>query len=228
MSAKPSPSNAHPDTDSSLRRTLEVERGKWESWAKSEIRSIEGRRDHELRRLDRFATALAAADTSPPSPRRRRRGRGTGPTTAEAAEQRRESVLRLVVERGSVSFAEILDSLRMPEVSTRSALKRLVSAGLVIRTGTGRATRYEPAPGTEARAGGDAPSTRVVRTRKAIQASLLATIEERGWARPDELAQSVHVSRAEVERECKELIRAGEIRMDQRERRSIYVFKRAA
>jgi hypothetical protein len=51
----------------------------------------------------------------------------------------------------------------------------------------------------------------------------LATLEDRGSASLEELAQALRASREEIQKECGALIREEEIRMARRDGRAVYV-----
>ncbi|MBK5219780.1 MAG: hypothetical protein JJE35_08340 [Thermoleophilia bacterium] len=208
---------------------LEAERRKLQGWAAGLVRDIEDQRDRRLRSLDQASSALVQSDEAAPKgapAKRTRRRKKRGPNAAVLAERRRHAIYRFLVEqRRPLGFSEIYRSLRLSEFSTRSALKRLVEEKMVIRTGTGSATRYEARPdGSGVSTGGSAPPN----DQGTVQGRLLATIEDRGSASVDELAQAVGAPREEVQRECGALIREEEIRMARRDGRAVYVSQRAA
>lgn len=222
-----------PETESAVRKALDTERRKLQAWAAGLIRDIEDQRDYGLRRLDKVASALtdegegASRKASPAKSRRRRSGRGR-PKVAALAEKRRQAVYRFLVEQGrSLALTEIRRSLRLSEFSTRSALKRLMVEGTVIRIGTGSGTRYQAKPGAAS-----APAVDVgpphTPTEGTIQGRLLATLQDRGSASLEELAQAVRAPREKIERECGGLIREEEIRMARRNGRPVYVHQQAA
>lgn len=224
---------ALPETESAVRKALDAERRKLQAWAAGVIRDIEDQRDHGLRRLDQVASALTEegkampGKASPAKSRRRRSGRGR-PTVAALAEKRRQAIHRFLVEQDRpLALAEIRRLLRLSEFSTRSALKRLILEGMVIRTGTGSGTRYQAKPDAASALAVDVgpPHNPLEGT---LQGRLLATLEDRGSASLEELAQAVRTPREEVERECGGLIREEEIRMARRNGRPVYVHQQAA
>jgi DNA-binding IclR family transcriptional regulator len=143
-------------------------------------------------------------------------------TTPAAALERREGILRFVLEADHpVAAGEIREALNLSEHATRSALRRLVEDRELIRAGTGRASRYKPMP--------SAPGSRAaapVRLKQGTaQGIVLATIEDRGFASLEELRQATRLPEQEVLAICGGLIREGEIEMDRRNDRPVYIRK---
>jgi hypothetical protein len=224
---------ALPDTESAVRRALEAERRKLRAWAISLIRDIEDQRDLGLRRLDRAASVLAEGDTGvskASGKRKRRRSRKRrGPSAAAVAENRRQAMHRFLVEQGRpTAFSEIHRSLRLSEFSARSVLKRLMAEGAVARVGTGSATRYQARSESLADSVPGAGARPLAQRQGTMQGRLLATLEDRGSASLEELAQAVRASREEIEKECGALIREEEIHMARRDGRAVYVSQGAA
>ncbi|MBS1881482.1 MAG: hypothetical protein JSS97_00830 [Actinobacteria bacterium] len=219
-----------PDTGSTVRRALETERRRLHAWAAGLVKEVEGRRDEGLRRLDLSESALTAgtevatkrAATTP-----RRAGGKRGPSVAVAAERRREAVIRFLVEQGrAMSFSEIRTALRFTEFSTRSALRRLVKDGKVVRTGVRETTRYAArgeGAGSVARLPGGGPDH-----DGTLQGRLVELISDRGSASVEELAQALRVTREEIQAACGGLVREEEIRMASRGGRPVYVAGLAA
>jgi DNA-binding Lrp family transcriptional regulator len=219
-----------PDTGSTVRKALEAERRRLHAWAAGLVKEVEGRRDEALRRLDLSESALTR-DTevvAKPKPARSKRPGGKGGMSpAVLAERRREAILRFLVEQGrALSFSEIRTAMRFPEFSTRSALRRLVKEGKVIRTGASEATRYasrDAGAGSVAvlpNGGPDCDGT--------LQGRLVELIADRGSASVEELAQALRVSREEIQAVCGGLVREEEIRMASRGARPVYVAGLAA
>jgi predicted HTH transcriptional regulator len=215
-----------PDTDSAIRKALEGERRKIHVWAAGVVKDAEARRDSGLRRLDRVESALTgdAEATTKPTRARAKRSRGQrGPTVAAQAERRRQAIHRFLVEQGrALSFSEIRGTLRLSEFSTRSALKRLIEEGKVIRTGTRGTTRYA------AKADGSAAPTPGPGDAGTRPGRILELIEDRGSASAEEVAQALRVSREEIQRTCGALVREEEIRMASRDGRPVYTSAPAA
>ncbi len=218
---------ALPDTESAVRKALDAERRKLRSWATSLIRDIENQRDSGLRRLDQAASVLFEDDKGAPKAasgkrKRRRSKKRRGPTAAAIAESRRQAMHRFLVEQGRpTAFSEIHRSLRLSEFSTRSVLRGLIGEGAVVRIGTGSATRYQARSES-------LTALPLAQGQGAIQGRLLATLNDRGSASLEELAQAVRASREAVEKECGALIREEKIRMARRDGRAVYVSQRAA
>lgn len=125
-----------------------------------------------------------------------------------------------------MSFSEIHASMRFPEFSTRSALRRLVKEGKALRTGAAEATRYAA---RDAGAGSVAALTeRGPDGGGTLQGRLVELIAERGSASVEELAQALRVSREEIQAACGGLVREEEIRMASRGGRPVYVAGLAA
>jgi hypothetical protein len=125
-----------------------------------------------------------------------------------------------------MSFPEIRTALRFTEFSTRSALKRLIEEGKVVRTGARETTRYVArddvagSPATLPERGPDDGGT--------LQGRLVELIADRGSASVEELAQALRVPREEIQATCGGLIREEEIRMASRGGRPVYVAGPAA
>jgi hypothetical protein len=219
-----------PDTGSTVRKALETERRRLHVWADGLVKEVEGRRDEALRRLDLSESALTR-DTKvvvKPAPTRSKRPGGKrGMAPAVLAERRREAILRFLVEQGrALSFSEIHASTRFPEFSTRSALRRLVKEGKVLRTGAADATRYAA---RDAGAGSVAAlSERGPDGGGTLQGRLVELIADRGSASVEELAQGLRVPREEIQAACGGLVREEEIRMASRGGRPVYVAGLAA
>lgn len=219
-----------PDSRSTVRKALETERRKLHAWAAGLVKEIEGRRDEALRRLDLSESALVAdakiVAKATPS-RSRRTGGKRGPSVAVLAERRREAILRLLVEQGrAMSFSEIRTALRLSEFSTRSALKRLIEEGKVVRTGTRATTRY--AARGEGAGSPAALSERGPDNGGTLEGRLMELIADRGSASAEELAQALRVPREEIQAACGGLVREEEIRMASRGGCPVYVAGLAA
>lgn len=219
-----------PDTESAVRKVLESERRKLKTWAAGLVKDIEDQRDGGLRRLDQAASVLVQGDDAveKPAPLSSKRSRGRrGPTVAVQAERRRQAIHRFLVEQGrALAFSEIRRALRLSEFSTRSALKRLIEEGMVTRIGTRGTTRYEARPaGAGSAAVLPAPRPGGEGT---LQGRLLETIEDRGSASAEELAQAIRAPREEVQKACGAMVREEEIRMASRDGRPVYVSQVAA
>jgi hypothetical protein len=222
-----------PDTESAVRKALDAERRKLRAWAASLIGDIEAQRDLGLRRLDRAASVLSEDDKDAPKAsgkRQRRRSRKRrGPTAAAVAESRRQAMHRFLVEQERpTAFSELHRSLRLSEFSARSALKRLIAEGAVARIGTGSATRYQARSDNLTDSAPSAGARPLAQEQGTMQGRLLATLEDRGSASLEELAQAVRASREEIQKECGTLIREEEIRMARRDGRAVYVSQGAA
>lgn len=220
-----------PDTGSTVRKALETERRRLHAWAAGLVKEVEGQRDEALRRLDLSESALfddtkIAAKTASNRPRRPTGGK-RGMSPAVLAERRREAILRFLIEQGrAVSFSEIRTAMRFSEFSTRSALRRLVKEGKVVRTGAAEATRYAA---RDAGAGAVAvlPEQRPD-DGGTLQGRLVELVVDRGSASIEELAQALRVPREEIQAACGALIREEEIRMASRGGRPVYVAALAA
>jgi hypothetical protein len=214
-----------PDTGSTVRKALETERRRLHAWAAGLVKEVEGRRDEALRHLDLSESALAR-DTevvAKTAPTRSRRPAGKrGPSVAVLAERRRKAILRFLIEQGrALAFSEIRAALRFTEFSTRSALKRLIAEGKVVRTGAREATRYAAkgdGAGSVATLPGCGPDD-----GGTLQGRLIELIADRGSASVEELAQALRVPREEIQAACGGLVREEEIRMASRGGRPVYV-----
>jgi hypothetical protein len=214
-----------PDTGSTVRTALETERRWLHAWAAGLVKEVEGRRDEALRRLDLSESALTRdiKGVAKPAPTRLKRPGGKrGMSPAVLAERRREAILQFLIEQGrALSFPEIRAALRFPEFSTRSALRRLVKEGKVIRTGAAEATRYAA---RDAGAGSAAAlPERGPDDGGTLQGRLVELIADRGSASVEELAQALRVPREEIQAACGGLVREEEIRMASRDGRPVYV-----
>jgi hypothetical protein len=223
MSTSTSMSVDLPDTGSAIRKALDGERRKLHGWAAGLVKEIEAQRDRGLLSLDRTEAALVGNGdvVVKPTGRGSRSHRGRRrPTVAAQAESRRQAIHRLLVERGrAMSFSEIRTALRLSEFSTRSALKRLIEEGKVVRTGTRATTRYT-ARDDEAGVAVIVPTTgHDMGTR---QGRILELIEDRGSASADELVQALRVPMEEIRTACGALLCEEEIRMASRNGRPVY------
>jgi hypothetical protein len=219
-----------PDAGSTVRKALETERRRLHAWAAGLVKEVEGRRDEALRRLDLSESALtkgtevaakrALTRSRPPGGKR-------GPSVAALAERRREAILRFLVEQGRpLGFSEIHAAVRFTEFSTRSALKRLIAEGKVVRTGARETTKYaarDEGAGSPARLPERGPDD-----GGTLQGRLVELIADRGSASAEELAQALRVPREEIQATCGGLIREEEIRMASRGGRPVYVAGLAA
>jgi len=214
---------ALPESESALLKAMQGERRKLEARAAAAIKRIESDRDEGLARFERALGVIAGEDASqrrksPEPPKRRRSRRKVRETTAEEAEKRRQAVRRFMDEQGRpLTCAEIVRGLRLREFSTKSALRRLIKEGVVVRTGSGAGTRYQLAVQQPRR-----------EERGTTQGLIVTTIRDRGTASPRELAQVTGASEETVERECGTLILEGIIRMTQRDGFAVYAMQAAA
>jgi transcription initiation factor IIE alpha subunit len=215
---------------------IEAQRRQVHESAGAAIREVEARREQELSQLERAAVALggkakAAAsggrgESPPPARTPRRRPRRKGKSSVAAAAERRKAVLDYLAGRQElVAPAEICRALRITRHEARTALLRLYREGLLTRVGTGRATRYGMKAEAPVRSLSAVPSARLHGTFEGL---LLETIEDRGSASAEELAQASGASLERVEKACGALIVEGHIRMGRRDNRPVYVWRRAA
>ncbi len=198
-----------------LRTVIEV--------ADTQIAAVESRRDLDAGRLELALAALdgavlpaspgpGSAGPAEPGRRQRRRRRGGAATNPAAVNERREAVHRYLVELGRpASTSEIRAALNMTPHTVPTALGLLCDEGKVRRLGSGRATSYE------------ATGTPPVSREATLQGKIVATVQERGWASADELAQVTGASTDVIERECGALIVEEVIRMETREGRPVYI-----
>ncbi|MDX6625425.1 MAG: hypothetical protein QOE56_414 [Solirubrobacterales bacterium] len=158
---------------------------------------------------------------SPPQRKSRRRRRAPMSTTPAAAKERREASFRYLVEVGrAVAPREVKRDLNLTPSSVQSAMARLVEEGRAVRFGVGNGTRYEAKRGpAAAREAGVSQS----HDQGSLAGRILETVEERGYASLDELAQATGCSREEVRRACAALQVEEELKMEQRNGRSVYV-----
>jgi hypothetical protein len=212
-----------PATDEAILRAVETERRKLTQWFAARVREIEAERDDKLAGLERVVYALDPESTTAAKPRKPSRSR-KGKTPAKLAAERRGAIVRLLTERAKpLAAGEIHSALEITEFSTRSALKRLVSEGMVRRLGTGAATRYEAKLNRSL--GDNSPADGASGT---IQGRLLAIVQDRASASLDELSQATGAPPDEVRRACGALIAEGEIQMGRRDGRPVYVVRRSA
>lgn len=194
-----------------------------------EIREVEGRFDSLLEKLDRAVAALRdggarkvrEADASQPQPQKksRRRRRAAVSTTPAAAKERREAVLRYLIEAGrKVAPREIQRDLNLTPSCVQSALAQLRRESRAIRFGAGNGTRYEVKPGGRSEA-----QASPVGDRATLEGLILETVEARGYASLDELVQATGYLREDVRDACGALQIQDELRMEQRNGRPVYV-----
>lgn len=214
-----------PDPDTAVRKFLDAERRKVRDWAAGIIKETHAQRDRALQRLDKTASTLGVlAPKVSASQRKSKRKRNR--SAAALAAERREAILRFLLEQGRpMALREIRQALRLSEFSIRSALKRLVEERKVIRTGTGSATQYQARPDDSSMSlGAPAPSPDPG-AHGTAQGRILTIVEDRGSASLEELAQATRLSSEQVERECGALILEGEMQMARPNGRSVYVLK---
>lgn len=211
-----------PSTREAVLKVLESQRSKIERWKTTRIKEIDREAGRELAHLERTVRALAPERGQPSAEKRS----GKRPSPAAAAGTNREAILRLLEERNEpLAVGEVRRTLRISEYSTQSGLKRLVEEGKARRIGTGSATRYESrgngpypaAPVSPAPGGSDTAGGRV-----------LALVQDRGYASLEELSQASGSSQDETRRICGGLVANGEIQMDRRDGRSVFVARKAA
>jgi hypothetical protein len=217
--------------------TIEAQRRRVREASSAAIRVMEEERDEELGRLERAAAILGGGLVAPAGPSsagragsspRRRRKRPRHATTPEAVGERCEAVFRHLVEAGTaVAKGRMSEALNLTPHATRTALERLVAEHRVARIGTGAATRYR-ANADGVATGGTVSPLSPVPGSGSIAGRLLATIQDRGSATPDELALAVGSSPDRVRQECGALIREGEVRMSRRDGRPVYVAQAVA
>lgn len=222
-------SAGEPPSASALKPQLERQIQRICDWASREIRRIEERRDVEVRCLEGAVNCVAGSGSArgernrrPRSTRSKRGRRSRSSATPAAVNERREAVKRFVEEAGApVSRGDISRGLGLTVHTVTTALTLLRNEGQVRRVGTNASTRY--LPNKEGSHSGSSSPTRDLSSAGTLQGRILATIQERGWASPEELVQATGASREEVLRECGALVREEEIKMDRREGRSVYV-----
>jgi hypothetical protein len=225
-----------PGSLAAVLHAIEAQRLTIRGLATETIREVEVRRDDELGRLDRAVAALYGEEAAPalaeeaapaaaqPLPKLKRRRRAAVATSSVATDKRREAVSRYLSEQDQpVAQGQICHFLRISPSAARTALARLREEGKVSRTGVGSSTCYELVADSR-----QASSLAGASERGTLQGRLLATIQDRGWASLDELAQAMDAPREQVRRECGALIREEEARMDRRDGRPVYVSVGAA
>lgn len=222
-------SSQAPSSSIAIRDAIATERQRLNEWKAS----AEAHYDREVGRLDRALKALGISAPRSPSKvrsapgtgRRPKRGRRRMSTTPTAALERREGVFRFALEQDHpVAAGEVRQALNLSDHAAKGALRRLVDEGRLIRVGTGAASRYKPmskAPGSRA----PAPARLKQGTAQGL---VLTTIEDRGFASLEELRQATRLSEPEVEAICGGLIREGEIEMERRNGRPVYIRKGGA
>lgn len=189
-----------------------------EKWASGVISETETQRDRALRLLEQARAALDGGERKrqpqAPSPKHRANGRGQRKrpaTTPEAALERRQAMARyLEEERESRSVGQVRRALGFTESSTQSGLRQLFQEGKIGRTGTGPTTRYH---------------AKGVAAAGTLQGGILSILRDRTSATLEELSQATRGPEEEVRRACAVLVREEEIRMDKRDRRTVYVWR---
>lgn len=211
------------ESEAEVARMLQVERRKLEARVATWIKEVEEQRDSFISSFEQAAAVFGDEGSgnrpaTKPRKRRRSKNRKGGGTTSEEAEKRRRAVRRFMEEQARPFTAlEIAGALRLPEFSTKSALRRLIKEGVVVRTGAGSGTRYQ------LRAQGSRREE-----RSTAQGLIVTTIEDRGTASPRELSQALGAPEEAVERECSSLILEGIVRMTQRNGIPVYAMQVAA
>jgi biotin operon repressor len=222
-----------PPSNSDIREALENQAVKVRRWATQRIEEVESHRDEELSRIEGALACVQDERRRPP------RGRSSGPaarsrkpaaTNPAAVRERSEAVARLLVERGQpLSPKEIRQTLNLTSHTVTTALKRLAKEGRAKRTGNGPTARYAakgkgPDGSRGAKPGGPPADGGGGGT---LQGRIITTLQDRGYASADELAQATGASREEVVKECGVLLRDEEIHMERREGRSVFVYPQA-
>jgi hypothetical protein len=148
-------------------------------------------------------------------PRGRRKKTPTA-TTPAAVRERRDGIERFLNEaQGPVAARQIRLSLGLTDDSTKTGLRRLCEEERAERTGRGRATRY-------------LAKEQVNASTETLDGRILSVIHDRASATLDELAQATRAPKEEVKQVCWTLIREGEVHMEKRDRRTVYVVRRSA
>lgn len=215
---------AAPPDLAAISRDLEKGAKALRAWAVEEIKTIEARRDDQLQRLEQAVNALRAGgqvgrEAQRPVPKqtkKRRRRRSRRPTTTPAAAQeRREGIVRYLAEQDAPrSRKDIESALGLTQDSASNSLRMLREEGQIERIGNRSATRYR-VPATAPHAGLSPGSG-------TVQGRIVQTLQERGWASLDELAQAIQAPRAEITKQCNLLVSEHEIFLTEHEGRSVY------
>jgi biotin operon repressor len=224
---------ADPPSIAAIRDALENQAVEVRRWATRRIEEVEKHRDEELQRLDGALACVQDERNRPPRRQTARPARHAGraqrkpaATNPAAVRERCEAVARLLVEvERPLAPKEIRQTLNLTSHTVTTALKRLVRERRVKRSGNGPTARYA-AKGNGS--GGNVAKPFELSTeggdKSTLQGRILTTLQDRGYASADELAQATGASRAEVVQECGVLLKEEEIHMERREGRAVYVW----
>jgi hypothetical protein len=216
-----------PPTATAVHTAMEAQARALRAWASAEIERVKAQRDEELDRLDKALALLDAGRTDEPA----RGGEGAkrvrkashrrasrSATTPAAVRRRRDAVLQCLLDQGKpLSRGDVCRLLRLTPHTVNTALNLLCREGKARRIGSGAGTRYEAI-------GGRLPNPQLSK-EGTLGGRIVETVKERGYACLEELVQAVGAPREEVLRECGALLKQGEIQMDRREGRPVYLYR---
>ena len=198
------------------------------------IKEIEARLHAEIAKLDRAAAAMNGNDeaerggqqrvvAAQRKPKRRRLKRAS--TSAAAVAKRCEDVFRFIGESPEpVASGEIGRALGMSSHSVHTTLGRLLNEGRIARVGAHAATKYTLKRGLDG-LGGRPPGSRTSMSNGTLQGRIVETIEDRSSATAEELAQALGVPLDRIIDACGVLQAEGEIHMNSRNGRPVYVIQ---
>lgn len=192
-----------------------------------EIKQIEARRDRELAKFKQAKLILAGgADGGhgdvPAKPRSRRRRKRVS-SSAKSVAERRESVFRLISESAEpVSSGDLVKELGLPTHPVHTALRQLLKERRIARLGSSASTRYVLRTGLHPAAAAGS------RLRGTPEGRIVTTIRDRTYATAEELGQALGEPVERVLQLCGGLQAEGEIEMDRRGGKPVYVLGAAA
>jgi hypothetical protein len=196
-----------------------------------QIAQVEVWRDLELTKLEQAKLIFAGhADADPGTsaagggqaevPERRRRSgrRKRTSTSAKAVAERRDNVFRLISESAEpVASGELVKGLGITTHAAHTALQQLLKERRIARLGSSASTRYL------ARTKLQSPAARGSRPRGTLQGQIVTTIRDRTYATAEELGQALGEPVEHMVELCGSLQAEGEIQMDRRGGKPVYV-----
>jgi hypothetical protein len=203
-----------------------------------QIKRIEARRDLDLARFKQ-AKLILGGNADPgagsaehekdregrpeaPPKRQRTRRRKRLSTAVRSVAERREQVFRFIGESGgSVSSGELVKGTGISIHAVHTALQQLLKERKIIPLGTSAATRYALRTGIRS-----VPARDSI-VRGTLQGRVIATIDDRSYVTAEELGQALGEPAERMVEVCAGLQAEGEIRMERRGGKPVYVLQAA-
>jgi hypothetical protein len=198
-----------------------------------QIKQVQARCDLELAKLKRAKLALLGSTEvdrgsnevrrATEAKRKRSRRKGRISTSAKSVAERRDSVFRFISESAEpVASGELVKGLGISTHAVHTALQQLLKERRITRIGSSVSTRYC------ARTGLHPLVARESGPRGTLQGRIVTTIGDRSYASAEELGQALGEPVERMVEVCGALQAEGEIRMDRRDGRPVYILQTAA